>query len=114
VTKGIIDHWPINVNNNYRHMVYTPLALYMPTAYFVLTVTGYGPRIRRMEADELKQRREALGMTQRELSTALEVDVMTVSRWERGERTIPSFLKLALQTIERERGKKGGKKVGKK
>jgi transcriptional regulator with XRE-family HTH domain len=58
-----------------------------------------------MEADELKKRRETLGMTQEQLATALTVHVMTVSRWERGERAIPSHLPLALETIERQHKK---------
>jgi transcriptional regulator with XRE-family HTH domain len=63
-----------------------------------------------MEADELKKKREALDMTQEELAAALTVHVMTVSRWERGERSIPSHLPLALETIERQRGGKKGRK----
>ena len=54
-----------------------------------------------MNPDELKTRREALGMTQSELAQELSVDVMTISRWERGARTIPTYLPLALETIER-------------
>lgn len=64
-----------------------------------------------MNGDELKTRREALEMTQEQLANALSVHVMTVSRWERGERAIPPHLPLALKTVEAERGKKkGGKK----
>lgn len=58
-----------------------------------------------MEADELKKRREQLGMTQDQLASALSVHVMTISRWERGERSIPSHLPLALETIERQHKK---------
>ncbi len=58
-----------------------------------------------MEADELKKRREQLGMTQEQLAVALSVHVMTVSRWERGERSIPSHLPLALETVERQHKK---------
>jgi len=58
-----------------------------------------------MEADELKKRREQLGMTQEQLASALSVHVMTISRWERGERSIPSHLPLALETVERQHKK---------
>lgn len=64
-----------------------------------------------MNPDDLKNRREAMGMTQDQLATALGVDVMTVSRWERGIRGIPPFLSLALKTLERETGKSSRKKT---
>ncbi len=54
-----------------------------------------------MNKDELKQYRERIGLTQGELSKALGVANNTVSRWELGERSIPVFLPLALETIER-------------
>lgn len=53
-----------------------------------------------MKAEELKQWREANGYSQSRLANALSVDVMTVSRWERGARGIPSFLRLALSYLE--------------
>ena len=53
-----------------------------------------------MKAKELKQWREANGYSQGRLAKALSVDVMTVSRWERGVRGIPSFLRLALSYLE--------------
>jgi len=59
-----------------------------------------------MDGEDLKTRREALGMSQSQLAKALEVDVTTISRWERGERSIPTYLKLALDTVERKT--KGG------
>ena len=37
-----------------------------------------------MSAPEIKARRKELGLTQGQLSERLKVDVMTVSRWERG------------------------------
>ncbi len=75
-----------------------------------------------MKSHELKQWREKNGYSQGRLARILEVDVMTVSRWERGIMRIPSFLKLALAYIEL-RGnelkpapirmaKKGGKEHG--
>jgi DNA-binding XRE family transcriptional regulator len=54
-----------------------------------------------MNKDELKQYRERIGLTQGELSKALGVANNTVSRWELGQRSIPEFLPLALETIER-------------
>ena len=54
-----------------------------------------------MNKDELKQFREGIGLTQGELSKALGVANNTVSRWELGTRSIPEFLPLALETIER-------------
>jgi excisionase family DNA binding protein len=54
-----------------------------------------------MNKDELKQYRERIGLNQGELSKALGVANNTVSRWELGERSIPVFLPLALETIER-------------
>ena len=40
------------------------------------------------------------GYSQKQLAELLMVDVMTVSRWERGVRSIPSFLHLALECLE--------------
>ncbi len=54
-----------------------------------------------MTKDELKLFRENIGLTQGELSKALGVANNTVSRWELGQRAIPEFLPLALETIER-------------
>lgn len=54
-----------------------------------------------MTKDELKTIREDLKLTQGELAAHLKVAPNTVSRWELGERKIPEFLDLALETIER-------------
>lgn len=64
-----------------------------------------------MNGDELKQRREALEMTQEQLANQLGVNVMTVSRWERGLRTIPPHLSLALEAIESKQKGKSSKKA---
>lgn len=61
-----------------------------------------------MTADELRDFRLRLNITQQTLAEALGVDRNTVARWERGERAIPAFLHLALETIERQ--KKSSKK----
>lgn len=67
--------------------------------------------MRGVDGSELKERRESLGFTQERLAAALGVAANTVARWERGERSIPPHLPLALDSIEREHGKKkGGKK----
>ena len=55
-----------------------------------------------MTSKELKQWREARGYSQAKLAKALNVAIMTVSRWETGLRAIPSFLHLALRCLELE------------
>lgn len=67
--------------------------------------------IRVMEADELRARRDALGMSRDELARELCVTAVTVWRWEKGERKIPPFLPLALETIERRHEEKGDKRA---
>jgi len=57
-----------------------------------------------MMPNVLKQWRKRTGYSQSELAKVLDVIPLTVSRWERGVREIPSFLHLALECIE----KKGG------
>jgi transcriptional regulator with XRE-family HTH domain len=59
-----------------------------------------------MNGDQLKQWREARGLTQTELSELLGVHLNSVSRWEVGMRGIPSFLDLALETIDRDLNKR--------
>lgn len=44
------------------------------------------------------------GISQAGLAKLLGVDVMTVSRWERGIVNIPSYLHLALDALERQGG----------
>lgn len=65
------------------------LDIYKPLAYDVT-----------MTSKELKQWREVSGYSQDKLAKALSVHIMTVSRWERGAREIPPFLKLALGYLE--------------
>ncbi len=64
-----------------------------------------------MNKDELKQYRERIGLTQGGLSKALGVANNTVSRWELGQRSIPEFLPLALETIERRQSTVGSDSV---
>ena len=67
-----------------------------------------------MDADELKEKRKALEMTQAQLAEALGVNIMTVSRWERGLRSIPPHLPLALEAIEAKQKKKVSKRARQK
>ena len=53
-----------------------------------------------MTSAELRAWRTSLGISQAMLARLLKVDVMTVSRWERGVRSIPPFLDLALEHLE--------------
>jgi transcriptional regulator with XRE-family HTH domain len=53
-----------------------------------------------MTEEELKEWRQKNGWSQGQLARALGVIPISVSRWERGERQIPSFLHLALSYLE--------------
>jgi DNA-binding transcriptional regulator YiaG len=57
---------------------------------------------------ELRKWRENNGYLQSELAAILGVALMSVSRWETGTRSIPSFLHLALKAIPKKDAKKGG------
>lgn len=52
-----------------------------------------------MTARQLVTARERLGLSQAALAKALDVDVGTVSRWERGLRPIPRVVDLALRYL---------------
>jgi len=52
-----------------------------------------------VKPDELKKWRKENGYTQGELAAVLGVALFSVSRWETGLRSIPSFLHLALKAI---------------
>ena len=67
-----------------------------------------------MDADELREKRKALEMTQAQLAKALGVNVMTVSRWERGLRSIPPYLSLSLEAVEAQQKKKISKRTRQK
>ena len=58
--------------------------------------------IEAMTKDDLKKWRGRNNYSQAKLAKDLGVAVMTVSRWETGNRTIPVYLKLALNWIEYE------------
>jgi transcriptional regulator with XRE-family HTH domain len=60
-----------------------------------------------MKKAELRTWRKRWGLKQRELAQALGVKNLAISRWERGERGIPSLLPLALEALENLM-KKGG------
>jgi DNA-binding transcriptional regulator YiaG len=65
-----------------------------------------------MTSAQLIAWRKKVGYSQVQLAEVLAVDVMTISRWERGVRGIPPFLHLALRCVERpggEKDKKGNK-----
>jgi transcriptional regulator with XRE-family HTH domain len=53
-----------------------------------------------MRPENLRKWRKKTGYSQVQLAGVLGVDVMTVSRWERGIMQVPSFLKWALAYIE--------------
>jgi DNA-binding transcriptional regulator YiaG len=60
--------------------------------------------------DELKKLRARLGLTQQQLAKKLNVDVATISRWERGARGIGNPEEILLRAIENESKENGSKK----
>lgn len=67
-----------------------------------------------MKPSELVKWRKAHGYTQKALAEKLGVAEVSVYRWEKAMREIPSFLGLALESIERRGGEleaKGKKKT---
>ncbi len=60
-----------------------------------------------MDSAGLNKWRIKHGYSQAQLADALQVDVMTVSRWERGLRRLPPFLRLALRALELENPREG-------
>lgn len=62
-----------------------------------------------MSPDDLKRWRKGNEYSQAQLAKALGVIPLTVSRWERGVREIPSFLHLALECLEMKGGEKKGR-----
>ena len=58
-----------------------------------------------MEAMKVTKWRQDHHVTQSELARYLDVDVITVSRWERGVQRVPGMLTLALQGLAQNLGK---------
>jgi len=56
--------------------------------------------IEAMNGKELQEWRRKWGLSQDDLARRLGVFRVTVSRWETGTRSIPSFLPLALEALE--------------
>lgn len=52
-----------------------------------------------MMAKDFKASREALGMTQADLASAIKSDVRTVGRWERGERKVPGPVSVLMELL---------------
>jgi DNA-binding transcriptional regulator YiaG len=62
---------------------------------------------------QLKIWRNKNNYSQTQLAKILGVDIMTVSRWERGVREIPPYLHLALECMEKRKEKpKAGRPSG--
>jgi DNA-binding XRE family transcriptional regulator len=59
-----------------------------------------------MTPEDLKTWRKQHAYTQQRLANTLGVIKLTVGRWERGDRQIPSFLHLALDALECRGGEK--------
>lgn len=70
----------------------------MNTLSSVSTIGNIG----QMKPENLKEWREKMGLTQKELAEKLKVAPNTVSRWELNERKIPEFLELALRSVEQD------------
>ena len=77
-------------------------------------MTKYNPMdySRFMTPEDLKKWREKNGYSQSQLARVLGVITISVSRWERGVREIPSFLHLALYGLECMEKEKGESKRG--
>ena len=55
-----------------------------------------------MTADDLRRKREQLGLTQEELAKHLGVKRLSVIRWENGQTEIDKILERAMRDLERE------------
>jgi DNA-binding transcriptional regulator YiaG len=59
-----------------------------------------GKQMHEVDAEGLKARREALGLSQPQLGALLGTSVWNVRSWEQGRYAIPAFLHLALYALE--------------
>ena len=53
-----------------------------------------------MKSNMLKRERKRLGLTQAALAQILDIDVITVSRWERGLHPIPQAVALLVKQMQ--------------
>ena len=65
-----------------------------------------------MKAEDLAKRRENLGLTREGLARDLKTTYTPVYRWETGERSVPAYLDLALETLERRQQDQEAEKAG--
>jgi len=59
------------------------------------------PPLRRLTGEELRAWRKRHGLTQQELAWLLGLSREAISNWERGTRTIPPYLCLVLDVLEK-------------
>lgn len=65
-----------------------------------------------MTKEELKKRRERLGLTQSEFASVLGFAANTVSGYETGRTDMPNFLELVLEALEHRQIKQLQEEVG--
>jgi transcriptional regulator with XRE-family HTH domain len=65
-----------------------------------LTTIGAASITISVSARTFKKERLAKGYSQSQLARELDVDVMTISRWERGVMPIPRMAELALSSLK--------------
>jgi len=58
--------------------------------------------VHRMKGDDLRRKREQLGLTQEELAKHLGVKRLSIIRWENGQTEIDKILERAMRDLERE------------
>jgi DNA-binding XRE family transcriptional regulator len=80
----------------------------------ILAITNPMGYINNMTSQELKAWRKKNKYTQVQLSEALHVHAMTISKWETEAREIPPFLYLALKCLKKREGGESKKRDMKK